>query len=280
MPLLVLYGSKDGEVACGPPTFGYNVKQSGFSLYDRFDNQRKSMAFVYDATHNGFVTFNETQNALSTDDQQAVLLAYSNAFFRANLLNEPDWEGMFTGEWRPPSVNSTAAKIYFQYRHTNRRVVDNFEGAHTATSWQTSTIGGAVDQTGLPSSPVETQLYPQDVQSPHDTGGLRLAWDGAGDRLSADVPPGQRNVSAFAVISVRVGQVVGSSLNPAGPQNFRLTLRDSAGKERSIRAGAFGTVPVPAEANIPANKRLGVDDRFVSRCRLTRSLRARLCRST
>lgn len=258
VPLFVLYGAKDGDVSGWPPYAGYNVRQSGFSLYDRYDDKDKSMAFVYNATHNGFVTANEASPAplLTVADQQKVLLAYTNAFFRMQQRSEPEWVGMFTGEWKPPSVGATPAEIHFQYRDTQRSVVDNFEGTHTATSWQTSTIGDTVGQTGLPpANPMETQLYPQDNQSPQDTGGLRLAWDTIGDEVNFAIPPMQKDVSMFSVLSVRVGQVVNSPSNPPGAQNFRLALRDGSGNERSIRVGAFGTVPQPADANVVGNKK-------------------------
>ncbi len=255
VPLFVLYGAKDGDVSGWPPYAGYNVRQSGFSLYDRYADKDKSMAFVYEATHNGFVTANEIPVALSVADQQKILLAYANAFFRMNLRGEPEWAGLFTGEWKPPAVGATPAEIYFQYRDTQRRAVDDFEGAHTGTSWQTSTIGDAVAQTGLPANPVETQLYPQDNQSPHDTGGLRLTWDAGGDELTFAIPAGQRNVSGFGAVSIRLGQVVNSAANPPGIQNCRVALRDGAGNERWIRVAAFGSIPQPAEANNAGNKK-------------------------
>ena len=255
VPLFVLYGAKDSDIAGWPPYAGYNVRQTGFSLYDRYDDKDKSMAFVYEATHNGFVTHNEIAVALTVADQQKILLAYANAFLRMHLLNEPEWVGMFMGEWKPPTVGATPAEIYFQYRDTQRRVLDNFEGSHTGMSWQTSTIGDAVSQTGLPANPTETQLFPQDNQSPHDTGGLRLKWDSTGDELTFAIPPGQRDVSGFNSVSIRVGQVVNSPANPPGIQNWRLALRDGAGNERWIRVGAFAAIPQPAEANISTNKK-------------------------
>lgn len=255
VPLFVLYGAKDADVSGWPPYAGYNVRQSGFSLYDRYDDKDKSMAFVYEATHNGFVTANEIAVGLSVADQQKILLAYTNAFFRMHLRNEPEWVGLFTGEWKPPAVGATPAEIYFQYRDTQRRVIDTFEGAHTGTSWQTSTIGDAVGQSGLPANPAETQLYPQDNQSPHDTGGLRLAWDSNGDELTFAIPAGQRNVSGFGSVSIRVGQVLNSASNPPGVQNCRVALRDGAGNERWIRVAAFGAIPQPADANVVGNKK-------------------------
>ena len=118
VPLFILYGAKDDDVSGWTPYAGYNVRQSGFSLYDRYDDKDKSMAFVYEATHNGFVNYNDIPVALSVTDQQKILLAYTNAFFRMHLRSEPEWLGMFTGEWKPPAVGATPAQIYFQYRST------------------------------------------------------------------------------------------------------------------------------------------------------------------
>ena len=257
--LFVLYGAKDDDVAGWTPSPGYNRRQSGFSLYDRFSGQDKAMAYVSDATHNGFVTHNEAFGTppvpplMTVADQQKILLAYCNAFCRMHLLGEPQWQGMFTGEWKPPAVGATGAVIALQYRSTVRRTVDDFEGPHAAGDWQTSTIGGAAVQTGLPATPVETQLFPQDNQSPHDTGGLRLRWDNNSDQLVFDVPAGQRNVTAFSHLGVRLGMVVSSASNPGGPQNLRIGLRDGSGNERLIRASAFGGVPEIAVANEVAN---------------------------
>lgn len=255
-PLHVLYGAKDADVSGWPPYAGYNVRQSGFSLYDRTDDKDKSMTFVEDATHNGFVTTNEFAPAplLAEADQRRILLADANGFFRMALRGEAQWTGMLNGEWRAPSVASSPAKTHVQYRSTNRRTVDDFEGAHTPTSWQTSTIGGANAQTGLPATPVEAQLYPNDNQSPHDSGGLRLGWDTTTDRMEFALPAGQRDVSGFATLSFSVTRVAGSAANPlSDAQNLRVTLADAGGNERSIRVSAFGSIPVEAAANTAGN---------------------------
>jgi hypothetical protein len=141
----------------------------------------------------------------------------------------------------------------FQFRSPVRRTVDEFEGPHAPADWQASSIGGTVTQSGLPANPTETQLYPQDNQSPHDTGGLRLAWDNVGDQVVCDIPPGQRDVSTFTHVQVRLGKVVNSPSNPAGAQNLRIGLRDGGGNERLIRASAFGGVPEIAVANEVGN---------------------------
>jgi hypothetical protein len=258
VPLFVLYGAKDDDVS-GAPGGTPTIRQSGFSLYDRFRDQEKSMAFVYDASHNGFVTHNEVFGAppppplMTVGDQQKILLAYCNAFSRMHLLGESQWAGMFSGEWKPPQVNATGATIAFQYRDTTRRTVDEFEGPHAPSDWQTSTLGGSVAETGLSSAPTETQLFVNDGASPHDTGGLRLGWNSAGDQIFFNIPPGQGDVRAFGFLSIRIGKVVGSASNPAGDQNLRVALRDGAGNERQIRAAAFGRILEAAVANETSN---------------------------
>jgi hypothetical protein len=57
-PFFVLYGSRDGDITGGIWTSGYTVPQTGFAHYDRANGSKKSMCFVYRATHNGFITDN------------------------------------------------------------------------------------------------------------------------------------------------------------------------------------------------------------------------------
>lgn len=253
-PYLVVYGSMDGDVA-GPD-------DTGFELYDRANGRKKSMVFVYGATHGrfntiwgdtdlGFGQIGATDHArlVNADAHQKIARAYMTAFFRQHMENEPQWEGMFKGEWVPASVQAAdggKVKLYVQYEDDDHRPIDTFEGAHVATSWQASTIGGAVAQSGLPAVPLETQLASADAHSPHDTGGLMLRWDSLGDSLRFDVPVGQRDVSAFAAVSFRIAQRVDSADNPAGlPQDLRLVLHDTGGKTRAVRVSKFGAVPAP-----------------------------------
>jgi hypothetical protein len=124
--------------------------------------------------------------------------------------------------------------------------VDDFEGAHTATSWQSSTIGDSVAQSGLPANPVENDLRTIDAHSPHLTAGLKLAWDNNTDALDFSIPSGQRNVSAFQAVSFRISQKVNSASNPANQvQDLRLTLTDSGGHSRAIRVSKLAEIPFP-----------------------------------
>jgi hypothetical protein len=254
-PYLVVYGSLDGDVG--------GIGNTGFELYDHASGMKKSMVFVYRSCHDRYntvwgdgdltagwssLTPTDVARVLSVTSHHNVAMGYMTAFFRQYLRNETQWEGLFKGEWIPAAVQASDAdmRIYVQYEDTTVRTVDDFEGAHTATSWSSSTIGGAVTQTGLPSTPQENDLRIIDPQSPHLTGGLAIQWDNIGDKLHYDIPPGQRDVHAFSAVSFRITQRVGSASNPAGmPQDLRLTLTDGTGHSRAIRVSKLTDIPFP-----------------------------------
>ena len=273
-PYFVLYGSRDGDIDGDIWTPGYTVPQTGFALYDRTNGVTKTMAFVYRATHNGFITTNhdaeagDVPNLLPPATQQAVTMAYMNAFFRQYLRNESKWEGMFTGEWKPASVAATGAEIYLQHQNSTHKTVDDFEGA--ISDWQSSTIGGTVSHDDpsanptLPEDPLEERchafdplIHPYlpaglspvaglDPKSPHDTEGLRLRWDNLGDHLAFSIPPADKDVSGYSVLSFRVTQKIDSPHNAANQdQNFRVALKDSSNNERAVRVSAFAKIPFP-----------------------------------
>lgn len=253
-PYFVLYGSRDGDVAGWAPFAPFSWRMTGFSLFDRAADAPKSMAFLYKATHNGFITTNSDNGeagVLAPATQQAVTQAYMSAFFRQHLRNEPEWKGMFEGEWQPPSVSSTGAELHFQYREPGGRTIDDFEGA--VNDWTASSIGGTVSQAGLPANPSEGRLFDfasvpgLDTQSPHDSKGLLAQWDSSGDRVTFTIPAAQKDVTSFTTLSIRITQRQGSASNPAGqPQDLRVALKDGGGNERAIRAGAFGPMPFAA----------------------------------
>lgn len=252
-PYLVIYGSLDGDLA--------GIGNTGFELYDKASGMKKSMSFVYRACHDRFntvwgdgdfafgqLTLADQAAVISANSHELIAKGYMTAFFRQNLRGETQWEGIFKGEWIPAAVMASDAnmKIYNQYEDTTERTVDNFEGAHTATSWQTSTIGGGVSQTGLPATPQENNLRTMDSQSPHATAGLSLRWDTLTDRVDYAIPAGQRDVSGFQAVSFRVTQKVGSASNPANMvQDLRLTLTDGGGKSRAIRVSKLTEIPFP-----------------------------------
>jgi hypothetical protein len=252
-PYLVIYGSLDGDLA--------ENWDCGFSLYDRASGMQKSMAFVYGACHDRFNTvwgdndihwgklgMNDINRVITADAHKAIAKGYMTAFYRQYLRAENQWAGIFKGEWVPAAITiaDPRTKIYMQYEDTTVRTIDDFEGVHTATSWQTSAIGGTVTQSGLPATPVENKLNTIDTHSPHVTSGLKLRWDNVGDSLTYAVPAGQRDVSPFEALSFRITQVVNSASNPIGQaQDVRATLTDGNGNSRGIRVSKIAEIPWP-----------------------------------
>jgi hypothetical protein len=265
-PYLVVYGSMDGDVAggSGPPS---SPMSTGFALYDRANGAAKSMVFIYGSTHGRYNTvwgdtdITESWSSLGSTDMpklisasahQTIAKGFMTAFFRLYLLNQTQWDGIFKGEWIPAAVEQADAgsvKLYIQHEGMTRREVDNFQGAHSVTSWTVSTIGGSVnDDNTLPVDPHEDELRILDTHSPHDTGGLLLKWDGTSDKLCFTVPAAQQDVSGYKAVCFRVTQKVGSSSNPAGQaQDLYLTLKDGGGNERAIKVSRLGEIPAPHE---------------------------------
>ena len=255
-PFLVIYGSLDGDL--------HGINDTGFELYDHASGMNKSMAFVYRACHDrfntvwgdgdfffGWLTAADQAAVLSANSHEYIAMGYMSAFYRQHLLGETQWSGIFRGEWVPATVQASDAnmKIFVQYEDTVVRTVDDFEGSHSATSWESSTINsapGTVTQSGLPASPQENDLRTMDPQSPHLTAGLLLRWDNTTDALTFNIPAGQQDVSAFQAVSFRISQKVNSASNPANQaQDLRLTLFDSGGHSRAIRISKFAEIPYP-----------------------------------
>jgi len=220
------------------------------------------MAFVYGACHDRFNTVwgdtditawgklgvNDQNRVITADAHHAIAKGYMAAFYRQYLRGEAQWAGIFKGEWVPAAITiaDPRTKIYMQFEDPTARTIDDFEGTHTATSWQTSTIGGSVSQAGLPATPVEGTLFSIDTHSPHVTSGLSLRWDNVGDSLTFDVPMGQRDVSGFDALSFRITQVVNSASNPNGQaQDLRVTLTDGNNNSREIRVSKIAEIPWP-----------------------------------
>lgn len=264
-PYYVIYGSLDADVTgeFGPG----QLRNCGFALYDKAAGAKKGMLFVAGATHDrflappgnvdldyGWLTPADQANALSANAHHAVALAYMTAYFRQQLLNDMQFVEMFEGEWVPPSVATVdggKAKLYTQYQDipANRKIMDDFEEAHTATSWQNSTIGGGVTQTGLAANPTENFLYVADsAHSPHNASGLVAHWDSSGDRLEYAIPTAQKNITGFKALSFRVTQKYDptGTINPLNlDQNFYVLLHDAVGMERMVQVSKFGRVSYP-----------------------------------
>ncbi len=245
-PYLVVDGTRNGL-----------TDGMGFRKYDRASGSAKSMMYLRGGSHWAYNTVDEGlpefwlqpgdyAGRLGGAAHRTFALAYMNAFMRQHLKADTRWQGVFNGEWVPASVrpiNSSSVVVSAQYEDTNRRVVDNFEGPHTAASWAISTIGGAVVATNLPAVPVEAAASPTDPHAFHQSGVLLFRWDGPNQMLRFDLPASQRNVAQYSAISFRMGRKVGGLNATTGLLDFRITLTDGHGNSRGIRMNKFGSVP-------------------------------------
>ncbi|PYS88893.1 MAG: hypothetical protein DMF64_19095 [Acidobacteria bacterium] len=250
IPLLVIYGANDGDVA------GTWPDRTCFNIYDEAGRPR-SFIFVYGATHDRFntewasientteltwhITQSDLPHLISLTDHENVAKGYATAFMQAHLLGRDEQLEYFSANLKPSLVS--AIKIHASHQEPGARVLDNFE--QTPHDPSSNTAGGAVTTTAL--APLaEDALRTLDVHSPHVTSGGRIVWQSSAGIYLSHVPAAAKDVSGFDVLSFRVTQKFGSLQNPPDqPQDFFVRLTDGGGKSRAIRVSAFTDIPYP-----------------------------------
>jgi dienelactone hydrolase len=249
VPLLVVYGSNDGDVSGAWPD------RTCFNIYDEAGKPR-SFVFVYGATHDGFNTEwassgfeysleiapSDLPKLISQTDHENVAKGYVAGFFQLHLQGRAEQVEYFQGLLKPTLVASIA--IHNSHQAPGGLLLDNFEQLDAATN----TLGGAVTTSALPSPPDENQLHALDAHSPHVTAGGRLGWNSVAGKYVSTLPAAQQDVSAFVALAFRVTQKYGSLQNPPNqPQDFSVRLADLDGRSRAIRVSVFTDVPFPYE---------------------------------
>ena len=237
VPFFVLYGSQDGDIkgARGyrPNSTTVRSGSGGFTLYDRAipssGSSRKVMSFVHGASHNGFITTNSdnTSAPMTPDQQKSITRAYFNAFLRTHLKGETRWEPYLQGDLRPPSI--TGAGVHQQYKQ-----MPNSSGL--GKDWETG--GGwsiVTAETTFSSGDIyEGALWPHDIHSPHETQGLILKWK-SGDKITFEVDASGKNVSAFEVLSFRIGHRFKSSSKYDSVEKMHVGLTDSSNNRHTFQ---------------------------------------------
>jgi hypothetical protein len=256
LPLLVIYGSNDGDVAGWWPNF------TGFDIYDEAGKPR-SFVFVYGATHDRFntewasieatteltwqITSSDLPKLISQTAHQDLAKGYVTAYFQTHLQGKTEQIEYLTGTLKPTLVSTV--QIHNSYQEPGGLTVDNFEQSpHTAT---TNSLGGAVTATALLAPPGENDLHTLDSHSPHVTAGGDITWNSTAGIYLSSIPAANKDVSAFNVLSFRVTQKYGSAQNPANQaQDLYVRLTDSSSNSRAIRVSVFTDVPYPYERGI------------------------------
>lgn len=248
IPLLVIYGSNDGDVA------GTWPDRTCFNIYDEAGPPR-SFVFVYGATHDRFNTVwaptalsvesdiapGDIPNLISMTDHENVAKGYVTAFMQAHLQGRDEQLEYFSARLKPSLA--AAIQIHTSHQEPGTGMLDNFEQLpHDAS---TNTLGGAVTGTAL-STLTEDALRTLDNHSPHVTGGGEIAWQSTAGIYLSRVPAAAKDVSGFAVLAFRVTQKYNSPQNPPGQvQDLFVRLTDGGGKSRAIRVSTFTDIPYP-----------------------------------
>jgi dienelactone hydrolase len=248
IPLLVIYGSNDGDVA------GTWPDRTCFNIYDEAGRPR-SFVFVYGATHDRFNTVwaptaltvesdiaaGDVPNLISLTDHENVAKGYITALMQARLQGRAEQLEYFSANLKPSLT--AGLQIHISHQEPGMRLLDNFE-QHNPNS---NTAGGAVTGTAL-STLAEDALHSLDIHSPHIASGGAIAWQSMAGIYLSQVPAADKDVSGYAVLAFRVTQKYGSPQNPAHhAQDLFVRLTDGGGKSRAIRVSTFTDVPYPYE---------------------------------
>jgi Chlorophyllase enzyme len=248
IPMLVVYGANDGDVA------GTWPDRTGFDIFDETGPPR-SFAFVYGATHDRFntewasieasteltwhITPSDIPNLISLTDHENVAKGYLTAYFQANLQGRDEQLAYFRDGLKP--YLTSALHIDMTYEDPGASTLDDF-AQHDVSH---NSLGGTVTTTNL-SDLAENQLHTLDVHSPHPTPGAQLAWTSSPGVYLSEVPAATRDLSPYGVLGFRVTQKYGSGQNPVDQaQDCFVRLTDGAGKSRAIRVSTFTDVPYP-----------------------------------
>jgi hypothetical protein len=255
VPYFLLLSASDGDVS--------NLQ--GLRTYDRTSvagistQSEKTMAWVYGANHNFFNTVwtPGTGASCSSDDgtgdgrlsdslQRLVGCQGILPFFRLHLRGQTGFRKMFRGEVALGGLGGV--RMYWAYQHPVRREVDNFE---VGNNQNTNSLGGAVTTTGGFSSFSEFNAATTPLNF-HFTRGLLLAWN-ANQNYETVLPLGQRNVSGFSAVSMRVSQVLDAGvLNKLdSPRTLLVSLKSTGGTVSNVNfdVAGFQSVPYPYEGN-------------------------------
>jgi dienelactone hydrolase len=250
IPLTVIYGSNDGDVA------GTWPDRTCVNIYDEAGRPR-SFVFVYGATHDQFNTVwaptflsvesdiasSDVPKLVSLTDDENVAKGYVTAFMQAHLQGKTEQMEYFSANLRPSLVSSL--QIHTSHQESATRLLDNFE--QLPHNPNTNSIGGNVTSTAL-STLAEDALHTLDIHSPHVTSGGDIAWQTVASRYVSQVPMAAMDVSGYSVLAFGITQKYGSPENPANhPQDLFVRLTDGGGKSRAISVGTFTDVPYPYE---------------------------------
>lgn len=226
VPYFVILPAADGDVST----------LHGARLYDRAGStianaMVKSGIHTYGANHNFFNTIWASHGDdswagrpeyIQPATQQKLGEAYLAAFTRLHLNNESVYQDMMRGNLVFPS---TAGINNYHFHHEKQHL--SLENGNDNTSASVSVVKSSVAGPSV-----------------HTSQALKVGWNASGDEISYNIPPAQRDVSGFEVLSLRVAQT-NSAVNPAvGNQEFKVELT-GGGHTKATFVTNFDDIPKP-----------------------------------
>ncbi len=248
LPLLVIYGANDGDVA------GTWPDRTCFNIYDEAGRPRY-FVFVYGATHDRFNTVwaptaltvesdiapGDIPQLISITDHENVAKGYVTALMQAYLQGRDEQLEYFSAALEPSLAG--ALHIHTSCQLPGALLLDDFE--QTPHNPNLNSLGGTVTGVAL-STLAENALRTLDNHSPHVTSGCNIAWQSTAGIYLSQVPALAKDVSGYTVLAFRVTQKYGSPQNPANQsRDLFVRLSDGGGKSRAIRVSTFTDVPYP-----------------------------------
>lgn len=233
VPLMALYGSKDGDVGNGWP----------IEVHDRATSSEKIFEYIHGANHFWFtenITYSGEGDAdISRDLHHAICMGYLAGFAYRKLVDPGLGSQVFCdGDEMAPLTRR--AEIHPMYRHPRRVSVDDFErnfSLERASSGAEVVIDGF---TGIREiSLIGNTFY-------HRTRGFEGDWSTPSFSrwmVRGDVPV---DISPFSCFSVKFAQRESSRLNtPGKPQDVWVGMADAEKNVARVRLSDYGTIPWP-----------------------------------
>ncbi len=274
----LMYGSQDQDVAGlgGDPEeafAAYDLSGTNYSSTGHTDAPgnpspqtvfEKTMLFVHGADHPGFIGLSQPRGVvgqfapinefLSTQDQFCIGKSYTNAVLEWTLNDNLMYKSMAKGDYRPASIanmssdsidglgNSVGSALRMSVQHSaaRRSIVENFEGS----SWDMGSVSDDVVY-----DPIDEGDFVNAAQNVrHLTNSLAIGWPQKNNWqwLEIRIRPAKQDVRLFSHLTLRVGQLFGSSGNYGNALNndkeIYVGLHDGA-KIRIVSSDDWGGIP-------------------------------------
>lgn len=258
---LQIFGALD-QLTSFIPAPGVASAYGGLRIYDRAARE-KTLFWLHGMRHNPFnsewvgagdvAEVHIADLALSEGEHQRAARFLINAFFQDSLMARPQYAGYMHGVSFPRAVSHL--NMHASHSAPGVVVIDNHGDVdaqsglleETPLDKGTNSLGGANQVIGTLAAWENGRITDTD-NAPHESYGVRLAWDAPGAILSADLTA--LSAAGLKVLSLRLAQVYEDPVRNAGalPSDAFVSLDDGT-HTATVRVGAVAQVPFPDAAS-------------------------------